>query len=63
MNQVDAAKVVGMEEKRIEPLSCFSLYFIGCFWRRGKTRRYKRMLKKAQQKLEQELDLTLFIKR
>ena len=56
-------KVKGMEEKRIKPRSCLSLYFIGCFYHRGKTRRYKRMLKKAQTKLEQELDLTLFIKR
>ena len=63
MNQVDSAKVVGMEEKRIETLSCFSLYFIGCFCQRGKTRRYKRMLKKAQSKLGHELDLARFVKR
>ena len=63
MNQVDSSRVVGMEEKRIESRSCFSLYFIGYFFRRGKTRRYKRMLKNARTKLEHELDLKLFIKR
>ena len=52
-NQVDSSpKVIDMEEKRIEPRSCLSLYFIGCFYRREKTRRYKRMLKKARTKLE-----------
>ena len=50
-----------MEGRPIEPRTCFSMYFIGCFYHRARNRRYKFMVAKAQTKLERELDLKRFV--
>ena len=55
-------KLVKSEDQSIEPLNCLKLNLVGYFYRRSETRRYKRFLEDAHTKVNQELDLEVFLR-
>ena len=43
--------------RKIEKRSCLSIYLVGCFYKRQKAKRYRKMLADAERKVNNHLDL------
>ena len=54
-------KVKEEPQTKIENRSCLGLYLIGCFYKRGKAKEYRRLLAQSKSRLRKSLDLKRLI--